>query len=116
MQRHHRIVRAQDNTWAPPAVWTRPDGVQTGAAGAWLSGGSGPVDVVLEGTVLHADAPADAWTALASWTLSPDGPTATTGLQPVLLGLVRFVRWRISSSPDAAPPGASLSLAIETQD
>lgn len=108
--------RAAAGAWPAPGVWRRPDGVTSVAAGAWLTGGTGPVTVVLEGTVLHPSAPDAAWSPLASWTLGPEAPVATSGLAPLVVALVRFVRWRLASTPEAAPPGAALSLTLEPQD
>jgi hypothetical protein len=112
--RSHQILRPDGiGGWTSPTAWTRPDGVQTGSVGAWLTAAAGTTTITLQGTVVHTDAPAAAWSNLASWTLEGAELAASSGLQPVFLGTCRFFRWVVSST-SAPPLGAAMHLCIET--
>lgn len=114
MARSHQILRPDgEGGWGSPTAWSRPEGVQAGSVGAWLTAAAGTTTVALQGTVVHTDAPAGAWTTLASWTLEDAELAASSGLQPVFLGTCRFFRWVVSST-EAPPLGAALHLCIES--
>jgi len=110
--RDHQCIEPDGDGWGAPVGIKRQPGHTAASVGAWCSDVAEDTTVVLEGTVLHADAPNAAWTQLWTATLSDGAPTSTSGAEPIYIGCFRFLRWRLNTS-SAPNPGSVVHLAFD---
>jgi len=110
--RHYQSVGPAGEVWATPKPIRRTSGHATASVGAWCSDVVEDTEVVLEGTVVHPDAPSGAWSQVWTATLSTDSPVASSGTSPLYIGCFRFLRWRLTTS--ATPnEGSVVHLAFD---
>jgi hypothetical protein len=95
--------------WAGASAFSRPAGLRVVGVGVVLLGLTGPaeVQVDLQGTAVHPDAPDSAWESLWSDTLNAVAQLS----RPVWVGAAAWLRWVLSSVNAPAPGTLRFSAA-----
>lgn len=111
--RHDSRATWTGSEWAGARAFSRPAGLRVAGVGVVSLGLTGPaeVQVDLQGTAVHPDAPDPAWESLWSATLNAATPAVAQLSRPVWVGAAAWLRW-VLSSVTAPAPGASIHAAV----
>lgn len=110
----HQQTAELDGVWTGPVGIERPAGLDAVGLAVHARGlpNGASVTAVLQGTALHPDAPAGAWTPLATLVCTEGAPAAgLVGQALVVVAGCRFLRWSLSHVGAAGL--ADLTLVID---